>query len=197
MKLSRRAKIIIIFVVVVIVGYSLTLFSQSRNQAPESFLNAQNQGSAIAENIVSTSNQSTAELEKINQLDQDGDYSQALASTTALVNQSQDLRNQAVALSNQVQTMTEALSTLNSLSARQAALEAISSQLALINQLITYSNDLDKLLGVLQNHFNGIPVQSGEVVGLVNQINTDVSAINNFNTQSTQAMTQFDEIVGK
>jgi hypothetical protein len=172
------------------------LFSRS-NPVPQAFIEARSQGAAIAANIVNLSNQSTAELGTVNELDKQGNYTDALTMTTDLVTQSQKLRDQAVALSNQISAMTQALSSVDSLEARQAALESITSQLAIITQLINYSNDLDKLLLTLQGHFTGQTVKAGDVQALVNQINLDVVAINNFNTQATQAMAQFDKVVGK
>jgi hypothetical protein len=194
---SRRTKIITAFIAVIIVGYAIAEFWQSRNQIPEAFTAARSQGAIIAENIVNTSNQSTAELQQINQLDEQGKYSQALTLTNSLISQSETLRNQAVQLSAQVEDMTKSLSSINSFDEQQAALESIASQLALINQLVNYSGDLGHLSDVLQARFEGQPQPAGTVQGIVNQINTDVNAINNFNAQATQAMAQFDKIVEK
>ena len=194
---SRRTKAITAFVIVIVAGYAIARFWQSQNQIPEAFTGARSQGAIIAENIVSTSNESTAELQKINELDQEGDYKDALTLTNGLITQSESLRNQAVQLSAQVQNMTQSLSSINNFDEQQAALESIASQLALINQLINYSGDLGHLSDVLQARFQGQPEPTGTVQGIVNQINTDVNAINNFNTQATQEMQQFDKITGK
>ena len=194
--LSRRTKIIIAFVVVIIVGYGLVLFWQKQNQVPTAFVNARSQGAIIAQNIVTVSNQSTATLQQVNQDDVSGDYKDALTLVSGMITQSEDLRNQAVQLSNQIQLMTESLSSINSFEEQQAALEAISSHLALINQLINYSGDLSNLLDTLQAHFEGTPSNGQNIPALVNQINTDVAAINNFNNQATQAMQQFDKLAG-
>jgi hypothetical protein len=193
-KFSRRTKIIAAFIIVVAVGYGLSLFWQHENEVPADFTAARLQGAIISQTIVNSSNQSTAELTAISQYDEEGDYKDALASTTALISQSADLRDQAVQLAAQVSQMTSGLSDITSPTAQQAALESISSRLALINELITYSNDLDHLLSVLQSRFNGTAVPNSEVTGIVNQINTDVNAINNFNTQAGQAMDKFDTI---
>jgi hypothetical protein len=193
-KFSRRTKIIAAFIIVVVVGYGIAKFWQAENKVPAGFTAARLQGAIIAQSIVSSSNQSTAELEAISQYDKDGDYSEALASTTALINQSAGLRTEAVQLSTQVGQMTTDLPDITSPTGQQAALESISSQLALINELITYSNDLDQLLTTLQSRFNGAAVPNSQVTGIVNQINTDVNAINNFNSQASQAMTKFDTI---
>jgi hypothetical protein len=193
-KFSRRTKIIAAFIILIAVGYGLALFWQSENKVPADFTAARLQGAIIAQTIVNTSNQSTDELNAINKYDQEGDYTDALASTTELINQSAGLRSEAVQLSAQVAQMTKDLSNINSAPAQQAALESISSRLAVINELITYSNDLDHLLAVLQSRFSGTPQPNDEVTGIVNQINIDVNAINNFNAQAGQAMDNFDTI---
>src|SRR5438105_3876705 len=122
-RISRRAKWIIAFVAIVVVGYGLVLFWKSKSKVPQTFTNARSQGAIIAQNIVNLSNQSTADLEKVNAYDAQGDYTNALSLTADIVKKSQELRDQAVALSNQIQQMTTALSSINSLDARQAALE--------------------------------------------------------------------------
>jgi hypothetical protein len=193
-KFSRRTKIITAFIIIVVVGYGIAKFWQAENRVPASFTAARLQGAIIAQTIVSSSNQSTAALEAISTYDEDGDYSEALASTTALIDQSASLRSEAIQLSAQVGQMTSDLPNITSASAQQSALESISSQLALINELITYSNDLDRLLATLQSRFSGTWVPNSQVTGIVNQINTDVNAINNFNAQATQAMIKFDTI---
>lgn len=197
-KLSRRTTIIIVFVVVVALGYGLTLFWQEQNRVPVAFVNARAQGATIAQNIVTISNQSDATLAEVNADDAKGDYKDALTLVSGMITQSEDLRNQAVQLSSQIQIMTQALSGISSIDEQQAALEAISSHLALINQLINYSGDLNNLLLALQAHFSGVPSSTSGVTQtiptLVSQINTDVAAINNFNNQATQAMAQFDTL---
>jgi len=193
-KFSRRTKVTAAFLIVIAVGYGVALYWESRNKVPSDFTAARLQSAIIAQNIVNNSNQSTATLEKINQDDQQGDYTDALELTNGLINQSQDLRNQAVDLSNQVENMTKALSGVDDFDAQQAALEAISSRLAVINQLVNYSGDLGKLLGVLQERFTGTAGTNAEVQTLVGQINTDVNAINNYNAQAGQAMDKFDSI---
>ena len=194
---SRRTKYILIFVAIVAVGYGIIRLVEGESGVPQDFTDARMQGAIIAQNIVNLSNQSTATLEQINTLDQKQDYANALTLTTGLVTQSQEIRDQAVELSAQIEEMTKSLSDVADVNAQQAALESIANRLALINQLINYSGDLGKLLNILQNRFSGQGGTSAEVTALVNQINTDVNAINNFNAQAGQAMDRFDTIVGK
>ena len=196
-KFSRRTKLITAFIVIVILGYTVVKLTQGKGGVPQDFTDARLQGAIIAQNIVNLSNQSTNDLVQVNALDEKKDYASALTLTGNLVTRSQEIRDQAVALSNQVGAMTKALSGISDFSARQAALESISSRLALINQLINYSSDLSRLFEMLQGRFAGRGGTGPEVQGLVNQINTDVNAINNFNSQAGQAMDRFDTIVGK
>ncbi len=196
-KFSRRIKIVLAFIAVVAIGYAIVWYTQANGGVPITFTDARSQGAIIAQNIVNLSNHSTADLEQINQLDQQGNYKDALTLTTNLVSQSQQIRNQAVDLSTQVGNMTQSLSGISDFNAQQAALESISNRLALINELITYSSDLSNLLDTLQSRFSGTGGTNAKVETLVNQINTDVNAINNFNSQAGQAMDRFDTIVGK
>lgn len=194
---SRRTKAVLIFGGIVVLGYVVVRLVQGSGSVPQDFTDARMQGAIIAQNIVNLSNQSTATLEQVNTLDQKQDYVDALALTTNLVTQSQQIRDQAVALSGQVGAMTTALSGISDINAQQAALESISSRLALINQLINYSGDLGKLLDTLRSRFTGQGGTNTQVQTLVNQINTDVNAINSFNSQAGQAMDRFDAIVKK
>jgi len=90
--------------------------------------------------------------------------------------------------------MTNDLPKIKSADAQQAALQSITIRLAVINELISYSNDLDKLLAVLQARFSGTPEANATVENIVSQINADVNLINTFNAQAGQAMDKFDSI---
>lgn len=194
---SRQAKIILGFVAIVVVGYAAARFTQGSGGVPGDFTNARLQGALIAQDIVNLSNESTNGLERVNELDKQGDYANALAMMSDLVAQATEIRNRAVELSAQIEQMTKALSDIDDFNARRAALESISNRLALLTQLISYSADMSQLMEVLQSRFTGTGGTSAKVQALVNQINTDVNAINNFNAQAGQAMDRFDAIVSK
>jgi hypothetical protein len=191
---SRRTKIIAAFIIIIAVGYGLVLFWKSKNGVPANFTAARTQGAIIAQTIVNDSNQSTDELNAINKYDQEGDYTDALASTTALISKNTGVRAEAVQLAAQIQQMSAEISNIKSTDAQQAAVQSMTNRLALINELLTYSNDLNHLLTVLQSRFSGTPQSNDEVASIVTQINADVNTINNFNAQAGQAMDKFDSI---
>ncbi len=195
--MSRRTRwlvFVIVFVFMAGGGYAASLFLGRAGVIPKEFTDARSQGAMIAQNIVDLSKQSTADLAKVNDFDAKGDYTDALTLTTNMIEQSQQIRDQAVQLSSQVETMTRSLSNIGSLDARQAALESIASRLALISRLINYSGYLGQLLDTLRSHFTGNPPQGHDVATLIDQINSEVNAINNFNNQATQSMMKFDKI---
>lgn len=194
LSISRRVKIVLAFSFIIIALYFLRPWIFSKGNVPASFKEARLQGAVISENIVNLSNQSSDDIKKINELDQEKKFSEALNLTLKAINQSQEIRSRAVDLSNELSKMTQGLSDINSLEARQAAIEAISSDLALLSRLVNYSAYLNDLLAALQSKFSGA---SGDhkVSGIVNEINSEVNAINNFNRQAIQALDNFDKIV--
>jgi hypothetical protein len=194
---SRQTKIIIVFLALIGVGVVTAWFSSRRNGVPADFTTARQQGALIAQDIVDLSNQSTNDLTQVNTLDKSGDYTDALVLTTNIITKNQALHDQALSLSGQIEAMAKALPEISSSDAQQAALDSISSRLALVSELINYSGDLEKLLVTLQGHFTGASVKPGDVQAIVDQINTDVNAINNFNSQAQQSMVQFDTLTNK
>lgn len=194
-----KRKLIILFAIILVVGggYGLNRIWGGFRGIPKEFTDARMQGAIIAQNIVNLSNQSASDLQKINELDAKGNYTGALDLTMSAIKQSQDIRDQAVELSSEVEAMTRSLSDIGSLDARQAALESIANRLALISRLINYSGYLGQLLDTLQGHFSGAAQTNTQVRALVEQLNSEVNAINNFNAQAGQAMDRFDKIVGQ
>ncbi len=191
--ISKKTGLFLLFVAVVLGAYFGTRAFGGFASVPPGFSDARLQGALIAETIVNLSNKTVSNLELINDLDRERKYRQALEETVKLIAQSKEMRDQAVALSNETQKMTVALSDIKSFEARQAALEAISSRLALISQLINYSASVGKLLETLQARFSGARAEHN-VAELISQINAEVTAINSFDKQARQAMERFDSV---
>jgi hypothetical protein len=194
---SRQTKIIIVFLALICVGIITAWFSSRKNGVPADFTAARTQGAVIAQSIVDLSNQSTNGLTQVNNFDKSGDYTDALVLTTNIITKNKTLHDQATSLSGQIEAMAKSLPEISSPQAQQAALDAISSRLALVSELINYSGDLENLLVTLQGHFTGASIKPGDVQTIVDQINTDVNAINNFNSQAQQSMVQFDTLTSK
>lgn len=192
---SRKTNISLAVLGFIAVGTLGSLLWARGNAIPKEFTDARLQGAIISQGIINLSSQSADNLTKINQLDEQGKFSEATDAALKAIRESQEIRNQAVELSNQVSKMTQALSAISSFEARQAALEAIANRLALISRLINYSDYLNQLLTTLQARFSHKPGDHS-VETIISQINAEVTAINSFNNQATQAMDRFDRITG-
>ncbi len=195
-----RSKSIKIVLSIILLGggsYAAVRFWKLSAGIPKEFVDSRLQGALIAQNIVNLSNQSVFDLGKINEFDSSKKFDDALKLTEDVLKQSQEIRDQAVELSREIERMIKSLSSIDSLDARQAALESITNRLALISRLINYSGYLGQLLDVLRNRFAGSAVKGQQVTQLVDQINSEVRAVNNFNSQAGQAMDRFDKIVSQ
>jgi len=192
---SRKIRIFSALVIIVAAGYIAgSKLGFSANGVPAEFKDARFQGAIVAQDIVNLTNGVPTDLEKVNQLDEQKNYGEALNMTIDLLKRSQDVKNRAVELSAQLEKMTGALGSIKSDEARQAALDSISNRLALIGRLLSYSDYLTQLLNSLNKRFVGEKLPPNQIENLIAQINAEVTAINSFNREAGQAMDRFDNI---
>jgi hypothetical protein len=191
-KIPRRVKLIILFLIIILIAYFVLRFvgTETRNVPPD-FLNARQQASAIALEIVTISNNSSTDFNTIAQLDSQGKYTDALNLVSQELQRNAEARTKAIDLSNQLTTMAKNLNKISPASASQTALEAISSETALISRLIDYNDYLTQLLQVLQDKFLG-KVNGDNIPELISKINGEAKTINDLNQQFNDIMAQFD-----
>lgn len=182
-----------IFLALVLGAYLMGTLSRSTVAIPPDFKEARSQGALISQNIVDISNEVTKDLVKLSELEKEQKVGEAIALAGQLIERSEQVKNQAQGLSVQLEKMTGALSEIEDPEARRYALEAITDRLALISRLISYSDYLSGLLTNLKNRLAGLPYTNNSQI-LIDQINAEVTAINNFNRQASQAMESFDKI---
>ena len=194
---SRPVKVSSAFIIILLGGYFLARLGMGSGSVSTEFTDARMQGALIAQDIVNLSNDMGAGLEQIHALDARHNFTEALNVTQGLIEKSKEVRKKAVELSAQLEQQTSALSSVSSDDARAAALESISDRLALITKLINYSDSLADLLSALQARFTGAEAgqDSSKVTQLIQEINSEVTAINHFNRQASQAMDRFDAII--
>ena len=195
-RIPRTVKIIISFLAVAITAVVyLATQSQLAKAVPASFSDARMQGALISQTIVDLSNKLQGDLGQVNELDKNKKTAEALELTSKLIEQSQEIRRQAVDLSKEMETMAKSLPEIQSEEARLAAVNAISSRLLLINKLVSYSSYLTELLETLRNRFAGSAVSQEQVGALIEKVNAEVTAINNFNRQASASMERFDQLI--
>ena len=195
-RIPRTVKIVISFLAVAITAVVyLATQSQLAKAVPASFNDARMQGALISQTIVDLSNKLQGDLGQVNELDKNKKTAEALELTSKLIEQSQEIRQQAVDLSREMETMAKSLPEIKSEEARLAAVNAISSRLLLIDKLVSYSSYLTELLQTLRDRFAGSTVSQEQVGALIEKVNAEVTAINNFNRQASASMERFDELI--
>ena len=191
-KIPRRIRILIVFIIIIFIAYFILRFlSAEPRNIPSDFLIARQEASLIAQNIVSLSNESISRLNEISQFDKDRKYTEALLLISQELERNREAREKAIKLSAQLEIMAKNLAKISPASAGQIALEAISSETALISRLITYNDYLTKLLEILRNKF--LEKQNGDQVPeLISKINNEAKAINDLNQKFNEVMKKFD-----
>lgn len=191
-KIPKRIKMLILFIIIISAAFLVLQFwFADTKKVPSDFLQARQEASTIASEIVAISGQSTNNLSQIAQLDKEGKYTEALILVSQELERNKEARDKAIRLSIQLETMTKNLSAISPASASRIALEAITSEISLINKLIDYNDDLMKLLQILQEKFLG---RNGgdKIPELIAKINDDVKIINELNKKFNDVMESFD-----
>lgn len=191
-KTPKRIRLLILFIIILLLAYFVLRFLtvETRN-VPEDFLRARQEASLIASEIVAISNESTNNLNKIAEFDKKGEYTEALVSISQELERNRQAREKAIKLSVQLEAMAKNLSQISPASASQVALQAISSETALISRLITYNEYLTQLLEVLREKFLG-KSDGDKIPELLVKINGEIQAINDLNRKFNEVMGEFD-----
>ncbi|PIZ44601.1 hypothetical protein COY31_02330 [Candidatus Wolfebacteria bacterium CG_4_10_14_0_2_um_filter_39_18] len=191
-KIPKRIKMLILFIIIISAAFlAFQFWFADAKKVPSDFLQARQQASLIASEIVAISGQSTNNLSQISQLDKEGKYTEALILVSQELERNKEARDKAIKLSVQLETMAKNLSAISPVSAGQTALEAITSETSLISKLIDYNDDLTKLLEVLQSKFLG-KYGGDKIPELIAKINDDVKIINELNQKFNSVMENFD-----
>jgi hypothetical protein len=191
-KIPQRVRILILFIFIILLAYFVLRFLiVDVKNIPEDFLRARQEASLIAQDIVTISNESTNSLGEIARLDKERKYTEALVLISKELERNRQARERAIKLSVQLETMAKNLAEISPASAGQKALEAISSETALISRLITYNDYLTQLLEILRGKFLG-KNQGDKIPELIAQINGEIQAINDLNRKFNETMKEFD-----
>ena len=191
-KIPHRARITAIFIVIILVVYFVFRFlTIDAKSVPDEFLMARQQASGIAEEVVSLSNQSTENLIKISQLDQERKYAEALGLVSQEIERNRQARGKAINLSSQLETMAKNIAGISPASAGQVALQAVSSETTLISRLIIYNDYLNQLLGILHDKFEGTN-NGNSIPELISKINDEARAINDLDKKFNDLIGEFD-----
>jgi len=194
--MNRYRPIIGIFVLLgVAVFMSVRLVTFQVRSVPPEFLSARDRGALLASEIVDLSRQSLTRLAQIADLDQERKFNQALMLVSEELIEYQKSQDAAARLASQLEIMARLLPEIKPSRAREVAAEGVSAEVALVSRLVTYNDQLRDLFVVLQLKFNTrntTGALDGRVNELINKINEQAKAINQFNRRFNDAMAEFD-----
>jgi len=189
---------LVIFLSTIAVGlgiYLLVAAVLKDKFVPQEFLEARARGAELAQNIVLLSRESLKNLGQISKYDLEGNVTGALDLISIEINKNQEIRREAIKLSSQLEKMARAIGAIKPEGARILATEAVSSEVALVSRLIVYNDFFLQLFGTLETKFQGEePNPTNRVQQLINNINDEAKAINQFNKRFSESLAEFDKI---
>ena len=196
LKIPRRMRILIIFLLIVAaVWLIIKMLTPDAKNTPKEFLETRQEASLIAKDIIDISSRTAENIKKISDLDKNKEYTEALNLISEELNNNRKARENAIKLSSQLEIMAKNVSQISPVTAGQIAIQAISSETALISRLITYNDYLIKLLEILQAKFLEKEKNANDkIADLIEKINEEARAINDLNNNFNRLMTEFDKI---
>jgi len=188
-KILSRPRLFLLFLFLVAVPFTAwQLYSAERVQIPESFSVPRRESAAIAAQIVNLSRDSVSTLDKIRKLEKSRKYFEALDLINSERGKVSAMRPKWSELLSGLTSMTNALSEIQPIESREAALQAISYETEIINQLISYNNNLDQVLLLLTSRLLYGEDISAKLEARIKEINEQAKSIEEFNAKFNAAM---------
>ncbi|MCL4406311.1 MAG: hypothetical protein M1586_02810 [Patescibacteria group bacterium] len=166
-----------------------------RIEVPPEFLEAKTASVAIAEEITGLSSQAAANLEAISREDKAGNYEKAVDLVIVEIKRNNEIREKCIGLLSELQKMIASLGEIKSVQAQGAGLQAISAEMTLVNQLISYNGGLQNLLEQLRLKFlsNSPKDFDAATSSILQQVNDQVSQINSQNRKAQTLIREFNK----
>jgi len=192
--MARSLKILITGSIVGVGVYVAAYLIVPSSFAPPEFLKARIEGAELAKTIVDSSDKLLGYLDQIAKYDTEGNTQAAFILTGQALAKIHDAQGEAIKLSSRLEAMARNLSDIKPAQARILATEAVSSEVTLVSHLIQYNDYLKQLFEVLRGKFeNPSSHSNGRVKELVNKVNEEARAINDFNRRFNQSLAEFDK----
>ncbi|PIR05031.1 MAG: hypothetical protein COV57_01365 [Candidatus Liptonbacteria bacterium CG11_big_fil_rev_8_21_14_0_20_35_14] len=195
--MPRKLGIFIAFVVVLFLIYGLWSLIFARDPfVPAEFIEASRESALIASQIVTFSSESSENISKINELDKQHRYSEAIVLVAEEIKRNEELKQKAYELSLQLGNMAGVLPSIRPKEATEIALEALNYETTIVLSLISYSDSLNDLLVALDDKFNNRKEFSpGRVQEMIEKINSEAESINGLNEKYKESINEFEKIV--
>lgn len=187
------------FVIAAVLGIGLALLGKfvifNSHVIPREFAEARLKSSAIAQSIVIFSNNSLKNLDEIARYDRQGNSTEALFLISKELIKNRETQESAIKLSAQLEAMAKSISRIKPSRARELATAAVTSEVALVSRLLSYNNYLTRLFEILQIKFSQPYLYDhSRIAELIVKINEEARAINEFDQNFQQSISEFDKI---
>jgi len=191
---KTRSVMIAVFCLIVVAMISFFVVSWGSN-IPTQFKEGRDLASLTAKDIVSLLDETSSNLKEIKSLEQKQDWRGALNIVYSEIEKNKTVSKKALELTNQLEKMARAIPEIEPASARETAIVAISSEVALVTTLNSYINgDLNELLNLLTSRLTGMGGDYLTMNKLISSLNTKKDSINSMNDQFVKLMENFDKI---
>lgn len=200
---ARWNALIIIVLAVILIGaivYSAESFNNSGPYVPSEFTSTRADAAQISTQIVDQASSSTANLNSISAAYNSGKYQEALSLVTQEVDENNSNRTSTAALSNDLGVMANDLYQVRPDSAQQVGVQAISEELQVVSNVVSYDDLTTELLNDLKAGYLSLVTPSStaefnsKLNSVVSQLNSDAQNVNSLNKQYQASMSQFDSL---
>ena len=160
---------------------------------PRQFFESRVKAADSARNLARLVNDSLLNLNKIKELEKDSKISPALDLIRFEIENSQERQSVAVILAQNLELMAHSTAQMSPDKAERLAVEAVSTGVAMVSQLVSYNDLLNQLLVILQNKLNnGETLASSQTAPIIDQMNILASEVNNLAVKFNDLTEEFD-----
>jgi len=187
----------LIGIILIIPGIILgtALISKKGFTMPAEFTEARASGAEIASFLNEFSDNSINSLEKIKEEDKAGRYGNALDITIKELERIEEARTKTIELLSELEKMAASIPSIPDDKAQSLGMQAISTEISLVDKLLNYNEKLKSLLDILKSKFTSYsPEQfNDEMTEITKGLNEDALSINELNRKYQTLMEEFDK----
>jgi hypothetical protein len=183
-------------VAIVLIGGFLGFTAyRAAHAVPGEFKTARAEGGHYTQEITDLSKQVRDDLNIVHDRELKGQFKEGAALLADVQNRNATIKNDALELAKRLTTMASSADKVRNEAAQPLILDALSVHLKMIQNVIDYNASLAELADLLEERFQGKPVDQKHINELISKINDEVNAVNDLNTQATGKLQQFDDAI--
>ncbi len=183
-----------VVVIVSAAAIGLAFIPKDKFSVPESFAEARVNGALIAGFLNDFSSKSVATISEIEEKDNAKKYDEALNLTIQELDRVQEAREKTIELLGELEKMAASLPSVQQDEAQALGMQAITTEISLVDKLLNYNEKTKQLLDILRKKFTSYSPGNfdAEMEEITKAMNDDALAINELNRKYQSLMEEFD-----